>query len=381
MSFLCLCHRRSLGAWLQPFDVTITQTHPGFKEIRSAVNPSRRARSTLLGVTLFVISASLYIAAFVMVAMLPQWWMKIIAMVFVAGMIPALFVIGHDACHQSLTPRGWLNRLLGRLSFLPSLHVYSAWEYGHNGLHHGWTNLSGKDPVWAPFTKENFDRLPRRRQILERIYRTPLGVGLHYLLEMWIGFGITRRHARVPGSRFPRFFFDRLLIILFIPFQAAVLILLSNYPENSTLPALAHHSILISMGILLPFVYWNWFMGFVIFQHHTHPRVAWFDDEKEWTFYSAQVKGVVHVQFPWIVEKIFHNIFDHTAHHVDTSVPLYNLPDAQRDLESTFSDDVVIARWTYRDLLNTCRTCQLYDYRNHQWLDFQGRPTSETLRR
>ena len=35
-------------------------------------------------------------------------------------MIGALFIIGHDAAHNSFTPYGWLNRLLGRLVLLPA---------------------------------------------------------------------------------------------------------------------------------------------------------------------------------------------------------------------------------------------------------------------
>ena len=32
-----------------------------------------------------------------------------------------LFIIGHDACHGSLTDHDLLNRVLGRIAFLPSL--------------------------------------------------------------------------------------------------------------------------------------------------------------------------------------------------------------------------------------------------------------------
>ncbi len=46
--------------------------------------------------------------------------------------ISRLFILGHDACHQSLTRHRTLNRWLGRLIFLPSLTPYSLWEVGHN---------------------------------------------------------------------------------------------------------------------------------------------------------------------------------------------------------------------------------------------------------
>src|SRR5690606_21042941 len=34
--------------------------------------------------------------------------------------IVRLFLIGHDACHGSYTGQDWLNRLIGRIAFLPS---------------------------------------------------------------------------------------------------------------------------------------------------------------------------------------------------------------------------------------------------------------------
>ena len=55
-----------------------------------------------------------------------------------AGVATAmLFVLGHDACHGSLTPSPRLNRWIGSLAFLPSLTPFSAWELGHNQTHHG----------------------------------------------------------------------------------------------------------------------------------------------------------------------------------------------------------------------------------------------------
>src|SRR5918993_5373614 len=36
-----------------------------------------------------------------------------------------LFTVGHDACHQSFTPSMRLNRWIGRIVFIPSLHAAS----------------------------------------------------------------------------------------------------------------------------------------------------------------------------------------------------------------------------------------------------------------
>ena len=56
---------------------------------------------------------------------------------------------------------------------------------GHNTAHHGFNNLKGRDQVWAPYSKAEFDALPGYRRALERLYRSGLGWGAYYLYEMW----------------------------------------------------------------------------------------------------------------------------------------------------------------------------------------------------
>ena len=130
------------------------------------------------------------------------------------------------------------------------------------------------------------------------------------------------------------------------------------------------------MGIVLPFSIWNAAMGFVIFQHHTHPEVPWFADVKEWTFFGGQVESVIHVELPKPIELFLHNIMDHTAHHVDPKIPLYNLPHAQKNLEAAYPTNIKVVEWTLKGFLNTFAVCRLYDYENHRWTDYNGMPTS-----
>ena len=115
-----------------------------------------------------------------------QGWLAKIACGAAAGfVIGRLFIVGHDAAHQSLTPHRRLNPILGRIAFLPSITPYSLWEVGHNVVHHGYTNLKGFDFVWSPLTREEFDALPALKRVLNRIYRSGWAPGLYYLIEVW----------------------------------------------------------------------------------------------------------------------------------------------------------------------------------------------------
>jgi omega-6 fatty acid desaturase (delta-12 desaturase) len=177
-----------------------------------------------------------------------------------------LFIVGHDACHGSFTASRTLNAWIGRVAFLPSLTPFRTWELGHNQTHHVYTNLKPLDYVWAPFSKTEFDRLPRRRHWLERAYRTAPGVGIYYALEIWW------RRLFFPRGR--RYWRDCSLCAAYgIALSASAI-------------ALGWRAWLV--GVVWPFVCWNWLMGWAIFEHHTHPT-PWFDDEAAWRAAGAQV--------------------------------------------------------------------------------------------
>ena len=69
---------------------------------------------------------------------------------FCGLVIGMIFIAGHDACHNSYTARRWLNQIIGRIAFLPSLHSFSQWDLAHNQLHHRYNSVRGWDEVWEP---------------------------------------------------------------------------------------------------------------------------------------------------------------------------------------------------------------------------------------
>ena len=125
--------------------------------------------------------------------------------------------------------------------------------------------------------------------------------------------------------------------------------------------------------LIFPYAIWNWLMAFITIQHHTHPQAPWFKDMEEWSFFHGQVHGTVHVKLPRWIEILFHNILDHTAHHVDPKIPLYNLTACQKRLEENYPRDIVIEHTSIPALRRVLRVCKLYDYESHCWLDFKGR--------
>jgi omega-6 fatty acid desaturase (delta-12 desaturase) len=284
-------------------------------------------------------------------------------------MIARLFVLAHDACHQSLTSNRTLNQILGRFAFLPSLTPYSTWELAHNSVHHVFSNWSKKDYVWAPFSKGEFDKLPMGRQLLERFYRNAAGLGLYYAVETWWKRLFFPKNKYVPVRR--RYVWDSLATSIFL---VAQLWLLYWAARPSALGILLQEMVM----AVLPFVIWNHLMGFTIYLQHTHPHVPWFLKEDDWRRNDTQLIGTVHVDFPFPCDTLFHNIYKHTAHHLDICIPHYHLATAQDVVESNFPDKVTIEPFTFHRFIGITRACKLYDYETHCWLNFAGQVTART---
>jgi omega-6 fatty acid desaturase (delta-12 desaturase) len=332
-----------------------------------------RIRSTLMGTSLFLLVLIFYAAFFWAGLVASHWWLKLLMGVLTGLSFSILFVIGHDACHDSLTPSGGLNAIIARICFLPSLHPYSTWELGHNRLHHGWTNLKGVDYVYTPFSKAEFDALPAFRRLMERAYRTAWGAGLFYLVEIWWKHLVWPRKEDWPKLKKQTYIFDLILTTVFFISECGAVLFFSRAASG-----LETAFNLFSL-IILPYLFWNWLMAFVTLQHHTHPKVAWFASKEEWNFFYGQVRGTVHVTLPRPLELMFQNILEHTAHHVDPKIPLYKLTESQKNLERNFKEDITVQNGSIFQFAKNLKLCRLYDYQQHRWLDFDGKPTSESI--
>jgi acyl-lipid omega-6 desaturase (Delta-12 desaturase) len=343
-------HRKLLRQWMQPVST----------------------RSTSLALALTLIDLALFVLAIGATIRFTHPAAKLVCGLLAGVVIARLFIIGHDACHQSFTPHRWLNRWLGRIVFLPSLTPYSLWDVGHNVVHHGYTNLRGFDFVWEPLTPEQFRALPRRRRMLERIYRSGWAPWLYYLVEVWWQRMLFPSRRRMPTRR-RVFVLDSLLVTLFAAAWIGALALAAQATGQSIW-------LLIVTGFVLPFLVWNALIGFVVYVHHTHPQIAWHADKAAWSAAQPFVSTTVHLWFRPLLGvdmgAVLHHILEHTAHHVDMGVPLYRLKRAQRVLEERMPGRIVVQQFSWRWYFDTARRCKLYDYDARCWTDFAGRPTA-----
>jgi acyl-lipid omega-6 desaturase (Delta-12 desaturase) len=133
---------------------------------------------------------------------------------------------------------------------------------------------------------------------------------------------------------------------------------------------------LILVGFVLPFLFWNGMIGFVVYVHHTHECVAWYEDKSSWASAQPFVSTTVHLTFRSIMGSVLHHIMEHTAHHVDMGVPLYRLKKAQKLLEAKMPGCIVIQPFSWRWYARTAKRCKLYDFKARCWTDYAGNRTS-----
>jgi acyl-lipid omega-6 desaturase (Delta-12 desaturase) len=350
----------------ESFDADPPPLHVTANELRSVIPAQAYEKSDVRAIGIFLAASLAYCFFFLGSFLTPVFFGRVASSIAAGLFAGILFIIGHDACHLILASRKLLNRLIGRICFLPTSVPYSSWEFAHNRLHHGWTNVKDIDYSWCPLSLKEYQKMSLPRQFMERFYRSPIGFGWNYFFEIWW------KHLAYPRSNdlvqidSRSLLIDRIIILLFVSLQVLTVWILDNSANFTS--SLLH-------ALILPHIVWNWLMGFVIYLQHTHPKTQWFANSAQRSYLESQIQNTVHVIFPRPIGLLLHNMMEHTVHHLDQRIPLYHLCMAQDAICQTFGQYVTHFQFTFRAFGTIVRSCQLYDYDNHQWLTFDGLPS------
>jgi acyl-lipid omega-6 desaturase (Delta-12 desaturase) len=335
---------------------------PSANQLRAGLPENSRSARPLFACCFFSFVFAIYLGLLLLSLSLHSLGLKLLVGLFVGQAIGTVFVIAHDAAHGSWTGRPKLDRFIAAIAMLPAWHPYCTWEVEHNKIHHYWTNLKGMDPGYAPLAPEEYGALPPFQKWVQRFYRTYMGLGWYYLIDLWLRVFILGRTRFCKNIPFRRFFIDDSIVLAFVAGQIWL-----SWRTAIDGAGVAWN---LSLSVIFPFIVWNYIFAFFTIQNHTGPNVKWYDNRSEWSFYKTQVESTVHTIAPTWFDLAFLRAFNHSAHHVDTLVPVYRLEAAQKTLEEKFRGAVPIFILTIRNFNQILRDCQLYDYRNHKWLRF-----------
>jgi omega-6 fatty acid desaturase (delta-12 desaturase) len=144
-------------------------------------------------------------------------------------------------------------------------------------------------------------------------------------------------------------------------------------------PGIGIFAVRVMFAIVLPFLVFNWLVGFASFLNHTHPQVPWFARREQWSFYRGQVHCTAHVGVPSWMIFFLTDLGLHGAHHIDPRIPIWKLAPAEAHILEEAGEDIVIEQWTWARHREIMRCCKLYDYEANRWLDFSGRPTTPVI--
>ena len=331
-------------------------------------------KSDLKAITMFVFQLIIYFVVLIGAIGNYYFLVNILCSIYLGLVIGQLFIIGHDACHQFFAATPIINKIIGRIAFLFSFHSYSWLSNEHNLGHHKYTNIKGKDYIWQPMTKKEFEQQNQFRRCLERLYRSPIGAGIYYFIELWLFSGFIPIIKSLK-KKYKKYLFNSILVCLFIIIQPLVIVLLGQAisPDKTIIE-------IIVLGWIIPFISWSYIVGVIAYIQHTHPKVAWFEEKNLIPFCERQIHSTIRVIFPEKMNSLLlYNVMEHHAHHLIPSIPVYNLLKAQEILEDSYVGIPLVYRFSIREYLNILKNCQLFDFEKNCWTDFNGNPTTPPI--
>ena len=269
-----------------------------------------------------------------------------------------LYQFGHDTAHGSMFSQKRISEIVGRIVFLPSLHPYSKWIYGHNMVHHAKTVMLKGDLAWHPRSPERYNKMSFLERLLHRLYWSPFGAGIYYTVKMWWQ-GLVM--YKLPGR--PAFW-DTALVIFFALFSSVAVFWANISGDNWQSGLFAFTKI-----ILVPFFVQNSFIGITVYVQHINRDILW-KKEQDWDYVNAQVFGTVNYQLSWFVNLFIHNIFYHSPHHLQPAIPFYHLPKSYALLEEKIGRRMKTGKNPVYDYLISTKYCKLYDSSSEEWIRY-----------
>ena len=241
------------------------------------------------------------------------WDVSILAVIALgilnAFFLVRIFIIQHDCGHRSFIKNNIWRNVIGYLCSLFSFIPYFWWAKSHH-FHHGHNGMLEVRDIGDinTLTVEEYRVLSPFKKLMYRIYRSPLVMfiigPIYYVLI----------HNRLPMINLPEFKKEKIGLYISNVLLISIIVGLCLF--------LDWQKVLLTQGLVLAFfaVVAIWF--FYIQHQHEEGYKHW---KKNWDYMTAAIKGSSYYKLPKIMNWFTGNIAIHHIHHLNPSIPNYNL--------------------------------------------------------
>ncbi|HEY0961103.1 MAG TPA: fatty acid desaturase [Pseudomonadales bacterium] len=299
------------------------QTAPDWALLRATL-PFRRA---FPGRSLWQVASTLllFVACCTLVALHPAWWMKLLLVLPLAGLLVRVFVLQHDCGHGSLFNSPRANSIVGHLLACITTVPFRLWAAEHHWHHNNQGKLEhrGVDLMNSPLTlDEAAADEPGRRYRENKI--TPFNI---FCIGAW---------SLLVERKFTRDFFL---------FRKAFRWPVPNERKLRRSIWFAHAGSIAAHGTLLFALGWVHYLSFIVpasflaagcgsllfwVQHNFED--TYFDRLSDWRFDKVGTQGSSYLKLPQPLRWFTADIGLHHVHHLNAHIPNYRLEEARRAL-------------------------------------------------
>ena len=282
-------------------------------------------------------------------AMGRAWWLTVLMIFPIAGLLIRTFIIMHDCGHGSFLPWPKANDAIGFITGVLTFTPYAQWRREH-ALHHassGDLDRRGFGDV-TTLTVAEYRALSSWGRFKYRLYRHPFvlfGIGPLHMMVL--------QRFRTPGVASGK--------------QQLWNVWMTNAALVGVLAILG-----ISLGwkavfgLYIPAYYLAAAAGIWLFYVQHQFEEAYWERGKQWDYATAAITGSSHLRLPGVLNWFTGSIGLHHVHHLGPKIPNYRLRRAHEENPIFHAAPVLTLRSAFRTLRLT-----LWDEERQRMIGFR----------
>lgn len=277
------------------------------------------------------------------------YWLTLLLAVAAGGLLVRVFILFHDCCHGSFFASRRANTWLGYVTGILAFTAFEDWRYAHNRHHAtaGSLDRRGVGDIWT-MTTEEYKAASLRTRAAYRIYRNPFilfGPGAMLLFLFLQRF--PKKGARKSARR--SVLITNLALLLLLA-AASATIGLRTY-----------------LLIQLPIIIVGGGVGLWLFYIQHQFEDAYWVRHESWDPMRVALEGSSYFKLPKILQWLTGNIGLHHIHHIQPSIPNYNLQQCYDEIPALQEITAITLRTSVRSL-----RLGLYDEKRRKLVSFRS---------